>query len=120
MIEELLLRRLRASGRYQGVFYQRSSTQGDYALHGRLYDFCELTGTPFAARVSFEIELRDLKSGAPVWTYDYTHDEPVAGKDVRAVVAALDRSVQRGLDEVMAGMEKYFTSHPGPRSGLHP
>ena len=110
MIEELLLRRLRASGRYQAVYYQRTSTAGDFAIRGRLYDFCELTGTPFAARVSFEIELRDLKTGATVWTHDYTHDEPVAGKDVRAVVAALDRSVQRGIDEVAAGLERYFTA----------
>jgi ABC-type uncharacterized transport system auxiliary subunit len=114
MIEELLLRRLRASGRYQSVFYRRSNTQGDFALQGRLYDFTELTGSQFSARVSFELEMRDLKTGATVWSHDYTHDEPVAGKDVSDVVVALDRNVQRGVSEVVASLEQYFASH-GPK-----
>jgi ABC-type uncharacterized transport system auxiliary subunit len=65
-----------------------------------------------AARVTWELELRDLKSGATVWTHYYTHDEPVSGKDVPAVVAALDRNVQRGVKEVVASLDQYFASHP--------
>jgi ABC-type uncharacterized transport system auxiliary subunit len=90
------------------VLYRRTSTQGDFALHGRLYDFTEITGTPFTARVSFEMELVDLHDGSTVWTHDYTHDEPVAGKEVPDVVRALDRNVQRGLEEVAEGLERYF------------
>lgn len=110
MIEEVLLRRLRASGRYQAVYYQRSSTHGDFALLGRLYDFSELTGSQFSARVTLELEMRDLKTGATVWTHDYTHDEPVVGKDVRAVVVALDRNVQRGVSEILTSLNQYFAS----------
>ena len=111
MIEEVLLRRLRASGRYRAVLYRRSNAMGDFDLHGRLYDFAELTGSQFSARVSFEMELRDLKTGATVWTHDYTHDEPVVGKEVSAVVMALDRNLQKGVSEVMASLEQYFMSH---------
>lgn len=111
MIEEVLLRRLRSSARYQAVHYQRSNTQGDFSIRGRLYDFSEVTGSRFSARVTFELEMRDLKTGATVWNHGYTHDEPVAGKDVRAVVLALDRNVQRGISEVVDSLERYFASH---------
>ncbi len=63
-------------------------------------------------RVAFELEMRDLKTGATVWTHYYTHDEAVDGKDVPAVVAALDKNVQRGVKEVVASLDQYFASHP--------
>jgi ABC-type uncharacterized transport system auxiliary subunit len=111
MIEQALLHRLRASGRYRSVTYRRSNAKGDYELHGRLQDFQELTGDRLAARVTLELEMRDLKTGETVWTHDYTHDEPVDRKDVSAVVAALDRNAQRGLSEMLASLEQYFASH---------
>jgi ABC-type uncharacterized transport system auxiliary subunit len=112
MIGEVLLRELRASGRYRAVHYRRSNMAGDFALRGRLYDFKELTGGQLTARVTFEMEMRDLKTGATVWTHYFTHDEPVGGKDVAAVVAALDRDVQRSVNEVVASLDQYFASHP--------
>jgi ABC-type uncharacterized transport system auxiliary subunit len=113
MIEAVLLRQLRASGRYRAVYYLRSNTQGDFALRGRLYDFHELTGSRLSARVTLEMEMRDLKSGATVWTHDYTHDEPVDGKDVPAVVAALDRNLKRAVSEVAASLDQYFAARRG-------
>ncbi len=112
MIQEVLLRELRASGRYRAVYYRRSNMLGDFALRGRLYDFKELTGGQMSARVTLELEMRDLKSGATVWTHYYTHDEPTSGKDVPAVVAALDKNVQRGVKEVVESLDQYFASHP--------
>ena len=95
MMEEVLSRELRASGRYRAVNCMHSNARGDYLLHGRLYDFKEVRGIQLVARVAVEFELRDTKSGATVWNHYYAHDEPVSGKDVAAVVAALDRNVQR-------------------------
>jgi ABC-type uncharacterized transport system auxiliary subunit len=112
MIEEVLLRELRASGRYREVFAQRSASHADYVLRGRLYDFKEVSGSPLQARVTVEFELKDMKSGATVWSHYYNHDEPVSGKDVPAMVAALDRNVQRGVGEVKASLDQYFTSLP--------
>jgi ABC-type uncharacterized transport system auxiliary subunit len=112
MIEEVLLRELRASGRYREVFTQRSSSNADYVLRGRLYDFKEVSGSPLQARVTVEFELKDMKSGSTVWSHYYNHDEPVSGKDVPAMVAALDRNVQRGVGEVKASLEQYFSSLP--------
>lgn len=112
MVEEVLLRELRASGRYRAVYAQHSNTNGDFLLRGRLYDFKEVTGKAMVARVTVEFEMRDLKSGATVWTHYYQSDEPVNRKDVPAMVAALDRNVQRGVKEVLAGLDQYFASHP--------
>lgn len=112
MIEEVLLRELRASGRYREVFTQRSASHADYVLRGRLYDFKEVSGSPLQARVTVEFELKDMKSGTTVWSHYYNHDEPVSGKDVPAMVAALDHNVQRGVGEVKASLEQYFSTVP--------
>jgi len=112
MIQEVLFRALRSSGRYRSVYALRSSIRGDYLLHGQLYDFKEITSSALVARVVLELELRDTKTGTTVWTHLYNHDEPVSGKDVSAVVAALDRNVQRATNEFIAGLAQYFSAHP--------
>jgi len=112
MIGEVLLRELRASGRYLAVQPQRSNTNGDFIIRGRLYDFKEVDGPSILAKVTFDLEMRDFKTGATVWTHYYTHDELVSGKDVPAVVAALDKNVQQGVKEVAASLDQYFALHP--------
>ena len=112
MIRNLLERELRASGRYRGVTELRSSARGDYLLRGRLYDFKEVTGNGMAARVALEFELRETKSGTTVWSHYYAHDEPVSGKDISAVVAALDHSAQGIVGQVKSALEQYFSTHP--------
>jgi ABC-type uncharacterized transport system auxiliary subunit len=111
MISDVLLRELQESERYQHVYSLRSDSRGDYVLRGRLYDFREISGNGLAARVAFEFELRDSKTGATVWSRSYSHDEPVDGKNVKAVVAAIDRNVQSGLSEVLSGLDQYFSTH---------
>src|SRR6266852_9453666 len=112
MIQDVIFRSLRASGRYRSVHSLRSSVRGDYLLHGHLYDFKEISGSPMSARLSLELEMRDTKTGETVWTHLYNHDEPVSGKDVSAVVAALDRNVQRATTEFTASLAQYFSAHP--------
>lgn len=112
MIEDVLFRALRSSGRYRAVYALRSSVRGDYLLHGRLYDFKEMAGSPMSARVVLELELRNTKTGDTVWTHLYDHDEPISGRDVSAVVAALDHNVQRATNEFTASLAQYFSAHP--------
>jgi ABC-type uncharacterized transport system auxiliary subunit len=112
MIQEVLFRALRSSGRFRSVYTQRSSVRGDYLLRGRLYDFKEINGSSMAGRVSLELELRDVKTGNTVWTHLYNHDEPVSGKKVSAVVAALNRNVQRATSEFTSSLIEYFSTHP--------
>jgi ABC-type uncharacterized transport system auxiliary subunit len=110
MLVDVLLRDLRASGRYKSVDVLRSNSHGDYVLYGRLYDFKEVSGSPLLARLTADLELRDSKTGSIVWTHYYTHDEPVSSKDVAAVVAALDHNAQRGMAEIKSSLDQYFSS----------
>jgi len=120
MIAEVMLRQFRASGRYHGVYTLRSDIHGDFLLHGHLYDFKEVGGSPLLARVTMELELREIKTGAVVWTHFYTHDEPASGKDVGAVVAALNKNVQQGIAEFRASLDQYFAEHPPVQPALKP
>src|SRR6266481_1658179 len=112
MIQDVLFRALRSSGRYRSVYAQRSSIRGDYLLHGQLYDFKEVTGSSMVGRLSLDLELRETKTGTTVWTHLYNHDEPVSGKNVSAVVAALNRNVQHATNEFTASLNQYFSAHP--------
>jgi ABC-type uncharacterized transport system auxiliary subunit len=112
MLREMLLRELRASGKYHSVDLLRSNSHGDYILYGRLYDFKEVSGKPVMARVTVDLELRESKSGATVWTHYYSHDEPVSEKNVAGVVAALDRNALHGMAEVNSSLEQYFSNRP--------
>src|SRR5216683_6825022 len=66
MIQDVLFRQLRASGRYRTVNSLRSNARGDFVLHGRLYDFKEVSGSSMVARMAIEYELRDAKTGTTV------------------------------------------------------
>jgi ABC-type uncharacterized transport system auxiliary subunit len=112
MIQEVLLRELRATGHYLAVHVRRSNIPGDFAIRGHLYDFKEVDGGAPSTRVTLELEMRDLKTGATAWNHYYTHDEPASGKDVPSIVAALDKNVQRGVKEIVESLDQYFASHP--------
>jgi len=62
------------------------------------------------ARVNLDLELREIKTGAIAWTHRYSRDEPVSGKGVPAVVAALDQNAQRGVSEAVASLTDYFAA----------
>ncbi len=111
MLEAILLRMLRNSGRYRTVQSLRSNARGDYIVRGRLQNLEEISAGSLAARVAFEIELYEIKTGTTVWSQFYSHDEPVNGKGVAEVVAALDRNVQHGLELITAGLDQYFATH---------
>ena len=86
----------------------------EFILAGHLYDFKEVDGSAIVARLNYEVRLRDRKTGTTVWTHTYSHDEPASEKTVSAVVAAMDKNVQRSVQEVQAGLEEYFRSQPNP------
>jgi ABC-type uncharacterized transport system auxiliary subunit len=116
MLEANLRRLLRESGNYQSVELRRGNTRGDYIVRGRLDNLKEINSAEqIAARVEFEVELCEIETRAVVWSKYYSHDEPVSGKDVSSLVAALDQNVKRGLQEAVAGIEQYFATHP-PKS----
>jgi len=112
ILQDSLVRGLRASGRFKGVYTMRSDINGQFVLGGRLYDFKEVDGSTIVARLSYETRLRDRKTGLTVWNHVYNHDEPVSEKSINAFVLAMDKNVQRSVQEVQAGLEEYFRAHP--------
>ncbi len=110
MVKIMLIRRLRASGKFQSVAQLGSSAQGEYVLHGRLYDFEEVDkGGTITALVSMEFELLDRRTHKEVWSRFYSQTEPVQGKTISDVVTALDHNLEQGLIEVESGLTAYFS-----------
>lgn len=117
MVKTVLIRRLRASGKYQSVARLGGSTQGDFVLQGRLYDFEEVdSGGAITARVVMDFELIDRGTHKSVWNHFYSRTDPVQGKEIPNVVATLDQNLERGLSEVEAGLETYFAGRMAPAS----
>jgi hypothetical protein len=58
------------------------------------------------------VALYDPKEGHTLWTRDYAGEEPVTGKNVSEVAAAINRNLQRGVSEVTAELGQYLASHP--------
>jgi ABC-type uncharacterized transport system auxiliary subunit len=111
MVKIMLIRRLRASGKFQSVADLGSSVQGEFVLQGRLYDFEEVDTGSIAALVSMEFELIDRKAGKTVWKHSYSHSEPVQGKKVSDVVSALDHNLTQGMNEVVDSLQTYFSAN---------
>jgi ABC-type uncharacterized transport system auxiliary subunit len=111
MIRDMIWRTLQASHRYSGVHLLASNSHGDFILEGNLYDFKEVSGSSLLARVNLELELREIKSGSIVWRHDCSHDEPVNGKEVSSVVAALDQNAQRCVSSAETSLAEYFTAN---------
>lgn len=113
MIGAILRQQLRASGKYRGVYSLRSNAHGDFLIRGQLTDFKEVSSAgSVVARLTLELEMRDTRTSAMVWTHFYTHDEPVSVKEVSAVVEALDKNVQRAATEFKLSLDEYFAAHP--------
>jgi ABC-type uncharacterized transport system auxiliary subunit len=112
MLEAMLVRELRSTGRFRSVGRVGSSSRGDYVVRGRLSRLEEVDENGVAAGVEFELELFQNKTGAVVWSRVYSHDEPVSSKAVPEVVKALNHNIQQGLQEMTAGMEQYFENNP--------
>jgi ABC-type uncharacterized transport system auxiliary subunit len=109
MVHGKLVRMLRASGHYQSVTGPGSTSEGQFVLRGRLYAFEEVDSGSIDGLVSMEFELYDRKSGKIVWSHFYSNNEAVEGKKISEVVTALDLNLDRGLNEVAAGLGKFFS-----------
>jgi ABC-type uncharacterized transport system auxiliary subunit len=112
MMEDLVIKTLRASGSYRSVSRIASNLHGDYIVRGQLFSLDEVQSPGLSARFSFELELYDPKTSATVWSGSYTHDEPVTGKSVSDVVEAFDRNVKAGLTQLTGELGQYLASHP--------
>src|SRR5271169_2299084 len=59
MLQDALVRGLRATGRFRAVYTIGSDVGGQYILAGHLYDFKEVDSSSIVARLVYEVRLRD-------------------------------------------------------------
>jgi ABC-type uncharacterized transport system auxiliary subunit len=116
MVQANLIRLLRNSGDYQSVQGAGSANPDEFEVRGRLDDFAEVDGESISGIVTMEFELYNRKTAKVLWSHFYSQTEPAQGKDVSQVVQALDRNLDRGLKEVVAGLSQYFMANPPKKS----
>lgn len=116
MLQGNLIRLLSSSGNYQSVASLGSTSEGQFVVRGKLYDFEEVDGASITGLVSMEFELYERKSGKVVWSHFYSQSEPVQSKEISAIVSALDVNLDRGLNEVAAGLNQYFSANSAGKS----
>ena len=108
MARELLLYTLRSSGNYRQVRESASTAGGDYLVHGRLEEFCEVDGPALRTRVSLRLELVERKTGRMVWEKQFQREEPVSGKDMKDVVRSLDHNLQQAVTDAAGGIASFL------------
>ena len=106
-----LMRLLRASGECQSVSTAATGA-GELVIRGNMYEFTEVDGDSIVGLVTMEFELWNRRTGNVLWTHFYSQTEPVASKEVPAVVQALDHNLDRGLKEVVTALGQYFAANP--------
>jgi ABC-type uncharacterized transport system auxiliary subunit len=112
MLQDVVVKTLRASGNFKSVARISSNLRGEYIVRGQLFALDEVKSPDLSGRFSFQLELFDPKANSMVWSNIYTHDEPVNGKTVADVVEALDRNVKAGVTQLVGEMTQYISSHP--------
>ena len=112
MVQDMLVTILRSSGQFRSVSKVTSNVRGEYVVRGHLYSMYGVDQPELVARFSIQLELYEPATHTTVWSQIYTHDEPVQGKNVPAIVEAMDKNVTAGLQQLSAGITQYFVSHP--------
>jgi ABC-type uncharacterized transport system auxiliary subunit len=112
MVQDMLVTILRSHGQFRSVSKVTSNVRGEYVVRGHLFAMYGEDQPELVARFSLQLELYDPGTRTTVWSQIYTHDEPVQGKTVPDIVIAMDKNVTTGLQQLSAGIEQYFVSHP--------
>ena len=110
MLKMNLIRVLRSSGNFHSVSALESGSEGEFVVRGSLYNFEEVDSGSIGALVTMELELYNRKTRQIVWSRFYSRTEAVEEHKVSAVVAALDRNLDRGLKEFSSGLTEYFST----------
>jgi len=101
-VTEAVMDRLRASGKFAQVESYKGRADIDYVLTGRLENLEEVDyGGDVKVEVSLSAQLERLSTGATVWTNSVTEEGQVAHRDVPAVVAAMNRTMEEAMDKLL-------------------
>ena len=83
---------------------------GDYLLRGKHYEFDEVDRETIQTSISLQVDLEDVKTKRIVWDDLVQRDEPVGSKNVKDVVASLDRNLRAVVKETASEIDKFLTA----------
>ncbi len=114
MIEAIVLRSLRASGKFRSVQNLRSNAHGSHVVRGRLAELSEVAegSAVHSARVELEFELYDQEAGAVVWSHAYREEQAVTGGDFTGLVGTINSIVNHIVGQATSEIEQYFAKNP--------
>jgi ABC-type uncharacterized transport system auxiliary subunit len=103
--------RLRASGNFTQVKLYDGRSDVDYVVSGRLDNLEEIDYEGgVKVEVAISAQMTNLATGVTVWTNDVSEVGTVGGRDVPAVVAqmnaTMDRAIEKLLTPVPGGAQK--------------
>ncbi|HWC96337.1 MAG TPA: ABC-type transport auxiliary lipoprotein family protein [Candidatus Sulfopaludibacter sp.] len=108
MVRDQLLLTLRGSGLFREVQEAGSTASGNYLISGKLFEFDEVDDGAIQTRISLHLEMLDRRTGVAVWDQLYNRNEPVNGKEMKDVVASLDRNLQHVITDSAAAIEAFL------------
>jgi ABC-type uncharacterized transport system auxiliary subunit len=97
-----VIERLRASGRFAQVRAYDGHSDMEYVLSGRLEKLEEVDyegGTK--VEVAISAQMTNTASGATIWANDVSETGTVEGRDVPAVVSAMNRTMDHAMAKLL-------------------
>ena len=79
-------------------------------MRGKFYEFDEVDRETIQTSISLQVDLEDVKTKRIVWDDLVQRDEPVGSKNVKDVVASLDRNLRAVVKETASEIDKFLTA----------
>jgi cholesterol transport system auxiliary component len=97
-----VIERLRASGRFAQVRAYDGHSDMEYVLSGRLEKLEEVDNSGgIKVEVAISAQMTNSASGATIWSNEVSETGTVEGRDVPAVVSAMNRTMDHAIDKLL-------------------
>jgi ABC-type uncharacterized transport system auxiliary subunit len=117
-VTHAVVERLRSSGPFSPVDFDRKQSKSDFLLRGQLERLDEIDyGDGVRVEVKLSAELVDSGKKSAVWSGAQTETARVAKANVNSVVIEMGQAAQRCLDRLIADMQQKVESAPPPSAG---
>src|ERR1700690_510878 len=103
VVTNAVIDRLRASGAFARVKPYDGGPDASYVLSGRLEKLDELDYEGgVKVEIALSVQMTSIATGAAVWTNAVSEVGDVNRRDVPAVVAEMNRTMERGVNELLS------------------
>lgn len=106
-ITHAVVERLRSSGPFSPVDFDRKQSKSDFLLRGQLERLDEIDyGDGMRVEVKLSAQLVDLRNKSAVWSGNQTETARVKKANVNSVVIEMGHAAQNCIDRLMADMQQ--------------